>query len=81
MTDLVWRKEPPDQPGWWWVRRGKDDVEHVCVAAVPGHGLHVVVHEDGRAWIARPLKDVQQDLSVADGAEWAGPMEEPKEAR
>ena len=22
MSDLVWRKEPPNEEGWWWLKEG-----------------------------------------------------------
>lgn len=77
---MTWTTTPPDQPGWWWVRRGQDDTEHMLIAEVPGHGLHTIIHDEGRSWISRPMKDVQQQLSV-DDVEWAGPIPEPKEAK
>lgn len=65
MTDLVWRKEPPDGPGWWWVKAG--DAKYIVRIAIKA-GVPM-----SRGWNGY--------FPVSPHWEWAGPIPLPKEAK
>ena len=66
MTDLVWRKEPPDQPGLYWQRFVPSGTPKI--REVYPDGPDVLVFDS-----------VIETIPVSDGVEWAGPIPLPKE--
>ena len=65
---MKWRKEPPDKPGWWWMREpGKSpEIALVAVASWLGGKLFAIT-----TGAAPPVDTIS--------AEWAGPIKEPQE--
>jgi len=69
MSDLEWTEQPPEEPGWYWVRDKPgnelvlsvyypDDIEWLCIKTSGGKMLGRVVPEP-------------------NGLQWAGPIPEP----
>ena len=78
MSDLIWTREAPTEPGFYWLRHdGVDADGGVTVAHVTRHlrvsgllGCHTATPWEG--W---------DSVESYYGAEWAGPIEAPKEAK
>lgn len=69
MSDLAWRREPPDAPGWWWVKLGPDyTAEVVEVRLSANYGLFI---EWPGSW--EPVADAATDSA----ARFAGPIRPP----
>lgn len=71
MTVLRWRKEPPDQPGWWWTRAGSAGK---WAMAWPHY-----FHRDGEG-VACPSLARGVYSSGYPARQWSGSIAEPEEA-
>jgi hypothetical protein len=71
MTELVWTKDKPTVPGWyWWRRNGDAQILEVSV----GGGRN----DRCRLWVRR---GDEAAIRVDDlNGDWAGPLDPPKEA-
>jgi len=66
---MKWRKEPPDKPGWWWLKRiGDDAPEVVLLAWADWQKRFYCISTSG----SPPLDRVNAES-------WSGPIEEPQE--
>lgn len=67
---MKWRKEPPDKPGWWWLKRIGDDAapEVVLLAWADWQKRFYCISTSG----SPPLDSVNAES-------WSGPIEEPQE--
>ena len=64
-SPVVWRQEPPDRPGWWWMdspQRGRIAVEEV-------------VELNGRLFLKNNTD--ADPFEWYEGSNWAGPLEPP----
>ena len=61
----VWRREPPDRPGWWWRMSANLSLESVVRAVMFQDGIRIQVGL------------VPQPMSEHWGGWWAGPLEPP----
>jgi hypothetical protein len=70
-NSLRWSREPPTEPGWYWV---KDHVGTGIVEVVirPGH-RYLAIYED-----SYPKGNFIPVAGIL--AEWAGPIPEPEES-
>lgn len=68
---LQWTKEPPTQPGVYWVRFG----------CQPRYVVRLHRTDDGRLWASvvdtRLPDNVARDVATMVYHEWAGPLPEP----
>ena len=65
---LKWTSEPPTVPGWYFVRTTKTIVVHV----------ERDIDDKLLAWIG-PVRQSVKFMTQRLQAQWAGPLEEPKE--
>ncbi len=63
---LRWRREPPDVPGWWWVRESQRPSARIRHCA-----------EGDCEWFRTRLAGTPGE----ERFEWAGPIAEPEEMR
>lgn len=67
---LVWRKEPPDRPGWWWLRRHGNEVS-----------MAMIFWSELNELFSATCHGYYDPVSVSDSwfrdCEWAGPIEPP----
>lgn len=75
MTPLVWSKEPPTEPGWYWVR-----------LYLPGLGVWhrwvTRVNQDGDTFYLQSDEGDRSEIPTAHGinkVEFAGPIPQPAE--
>lgn len=70
MSELTWRKEPPDKPGWWWCDPVSSSVE--CLEVFQDVG-ELYVNDPG-AMMCMPV-----GADFYANCKWAGPIEPPKQ--
>lgn len=66
---LVWRKDPPDKPGWWFWKKSEDGEPFVLEVKQRGGGGLEVVWWSG---------DKELNDPFLAGSLWAGPIEPPE---
>lgn len=83
---MKWSKTPPDRAGWWWTRvplRSKKMpfmVSVVCIAKYYGRLVVETRDHEASQYYYRHHWDLER-FSRRPGREWAGPIEEPEEAK
>jgi hypothetical protein len=74
MTDLEWTDEPPEEEGWYWVRKPK-------YHEVGGRDLVVPVREakDGLYAKIQSYGEYKDVAELPDDIKWAGPIPRPSD--
>lgn len=70
MTRLVWSKEKPTVPGWYWWRKKGTTERAICQIEQPVNSKYLWVY---------CVTGFRMELPSCFG-EWAGPLPEPEEA-
>ncbi len=69
---MKWTNDLPEQDGWYFERRRINGKSYVCVK-------HVSRDQRGRLWAGAMPFSHGASVKAGDGAQWAGPISEPKE--